>query len=272
VTALSSTLLTVSSIGVLREGPLHAAIKAMLAAPGDRFEVPIGGFVIDLVRADGELVEVQMGGFSALGRKLDALLDGHQFRIVYPVAAERRIVRVDGDGEVTSVRRSPSRAGVVDVFDKLVAFPSLLTHPHLTIEVLLLREDHVRGARPERVGRRTRDPGERRLIDVVDRVELRRPDDVLTRLPPLPSDPFSTRELAAQFRCSVLLAQRTAYCLRMMGIIEAAGKQGRTPLHQQRLESTAGIWLATEQPTTRQPEPMPGCRRIDTTAERGGPR
>jgi hypothetical protein len=205
--------LPVSSIGVLREGPLHAAIKAMLAGPGDRFEVPIGGFVIDLVRTDSELVEVQTGGFSALGRKLDALLDGHRFRIVYPVAAERRIVRVDPEGEITSVRRPPKRAGVVEVFDKLVAFPSLLTHPHLTIEVLLLREDHVRGGRPEQVGRRTR---ERRLIDVLDRVEVREPDDVLSPLPPLPSDPFSTRELAAQFGCSVLLAQRTAYCLRMM--------------------------------------------------------
>jgi len=229
----------VSSIGVLREGPLHAAINATLATPGDRFEVPVGGFVIDLVRADGELVEVQTGGFSALGRKLDGLLDTHRFRIVYPVAAERRIVRVDRQGEITSVRRSPRRAGVVEVFDKLVAFPSLLTHPHLTIEVVLLREDHVRGGRPERVGRRTRDPGERRLIDVIDRVEVRGPGDVAKMLPPLPSDPFSTRELAALFGCSVLLAQRAAYCLRAMGIIEAAGKRGRTPLHQ-RLEAVAG--------------------------------
>jgi hypothetical protein len=231
----------VSSIGVLREGPLHAAIKAMLAGPGDRFEVPIDGFVIDLVRADGELVEVQTGGFAALGRKLDALLDTHRCRIVYPVAAERRIVRVDRDGEITSVRRSPRRAGVVEVFDKFVAFPSLLTHPHLTVEVLLLREDHVRGRRPERVGRRTRDPGERRLIDVLDRVEFGGPDDVVRMLPALPSDPFSTRELAALLGCNVLLAQRTAYCLRMMGIIEAAGKRGRTPLHQQRLEAMASI-------------------------------
>jgi hypothetical protein len=239
VTALTSRLLPVSGIGVLREGPLHAEIKTLLAAPGDRCEVPVGGFVIDLVRADGELVEIQTGGFSALGRKLDALLDAHRMRIVYPVAAERRIVRVDGEGEVTSVRRSPKRASVVEVFDKLVAFPSLLTHPHLTIEVLLLREDHVRGPRAERVGRRTRDPGQRRLIDVLERVEVRGPDDVLSVLPPLPSDPFSTRELAARLGCSVLLAQRAAYCLRMMGIIEAAGRRGRTPLHQQRLEATA---------------------------------
>jgi hypothetical protein len=218
----------------LREGPLHAAIKAMLAGPGDRFEVPIDGFVIDLVRADGELVEVQTGGFSALGRKLDALLDAHRFRIVYPVAAERRIVRVDRDGEITSVRRSPKRATVVEVFDKLVAFPSLLTHPQLTVEVLLLREDHVRGGRPERVGRRRRDPGERRLIEVFERVEFREPGDVVRMLPSLPSDPFSTRELAALCGCSVLIAQRTAYCLRMMGIIEAAGRRGQTPLHRQR--------------------------------------
>ncbi|MBV9310556.1 MAG: hypothetical protein JOZ73_06985, partial [Solirubrobacterales bacterium] len=196
--------------------------------------------VIDVVRADGELVEVQTGGFSALGRKLDALLDTHRFRVVYPVAAERRIVRVDGDGGITSIRRSPKRAGVVEVFDKLVAFPSLLTHPHLIIEVLLLREDHVRRGRPERVGRRTRDPGERRLIEVLDRVEVRGPGDVVRMLPALPPDPFSTRELASALSCNVLLAQRTAYCLRMMGIIEAAGKRGRTPLHRRRLEATAG--------------------------------
>ena len=72
---------------------------------------------------------------------------------------------------------------------------------------------------------------------MLDRVELRGPGDVVRVLPPLPTDPFSTRELAARLGCSVPLAQRTAYCLRMMGIIEAAGKRGRTPLHQQRPEA-----------------------------------
>jgi len=45
---------------------------------------------------------------------------------------------------VLAARRSPKRATVVAVFDELVAWPSLLTHPNLTIEVLLLREDHIR--------------------------------------------------------------------------------------------------------------------------------
>ena len=215
----------------MREGPLHAAVKVALAEPGDRLELPVGRFVIDLVRADGELVEVQTGGFGALGNKLDSLLDEHRIRIVYPVAAERRIVRVDEHGRVLGVRRSPKRATAVAVFDRLVAFPSLLTHPNLTIEVLLLREDHVRRPRPATARGRTRDPGERRMVEVLDRIVLRTSQDILAVLPALPVEPFSTRELAALLCCSTQLAQRTLYCLRTIGIVEPAGMRGRAPLH-----------------------------------------
>jgi hypothetical protein len=222
---------------MLREGPLHAAVKVLLAEPGDRLEVPVGRFVIDLVRADGELVEVQTGGFGPLGKKLDALLDQHRIRVVHPVAAERRIVRVDDHGQVLGARRSPKRATAVAVFDKLVAFPSLLSHPTLTIEVLLLREDHIRRPQPPTTRRRTRDSGERRMVDVIDRIVLRSPHDILAALPPLPLEPFTTRELAALLRCSPPLAQRTLYCLRMTGIVEPAGKRGRAPLHARTLST-----------------------------------
>jgi hypothetical protein len=129
-----SSLSGVSGIGVLREGPLHAAVKVLSAAPGDRLEVPVGRFVIDGVR-------------------------------------------VDEHGEVVSIRRSAKHGSVVDVFDKLTAF---------------------------------------------------------RRYPA----PFSTRELASVLGCTMLLAQRTAYCLRAINIIEAADRRGRTPLHR-RLASEA---------------------------------
>jgi hypothetical protein len=220
------------SIGVLREGPLHAALKARLAGADDELEVPVGRFVIDVVRADGELVEVQTKGFAALGPKLDALLDAHRIRIVLPVAAERRIVRLDEHGEIVSARRSPRRAGPIELFDQLVAFPSLLSHPNLTIEVLLLSEDHIRGAARVVRGRR-RDPGQRRLVDVLDRVEVRDPGALLDLLPALPREPFSTRELRALVDCPLVLAQRIVYCLRVLGILEAAGRSGRAPLYRQ---------------------------------------
>ena len=109
-----------AGIGELREGPLHAAIKDWLARPGDRLEVRVGRFVIDLVRADGELVEIQTGGFGPLGPKLDALLDVHRMRIVHPVPAERRILRVDDAGHYSRgcgpqcPRRLEGRMGALD--------------------------------------------------------------------------------------------------------------------------------------------------------------
>jgi hypothetical protein len=223
-----------AGIGVLREGPLHASVKDLLARPGDRAEVPLDGFVIDLVRRDGELVEIQTGSFSPLGPKLDALLDAHRMRIVHPVAAERRVVRVDEAGEVLSARRSPVRGSALDVFDRLVAFPSLLGHPNLVVEVLLCREDHVRGAVPgrSRSGRRRRDPGQRRLVEVVGSVELRDARDAAALLPADLGDAFTTRDLADALRCGTVLAQRVVYCLRAVGVLDVAGRRGRAPLHR----------------------------------------
>ena len=231
--ARAGSLGRVSGIGVLREGPLHAALKDYYARPGDRAEVPFGRFVIDLVRADGELVEIQTGGFSPLGPKLDALLDHHRMRIVHPVAAERRILRVDDDGQLLSARRSPRRAGALELFDRLVSFPSLLAHPNLAIEVPLCREDHVRAPGPtrSRSGRRTRDPGERRLSEVLDTVVLEGPADVAALIPASLGEPFTTRELGAALGCRILLAQRVAYCMRALGVLGDAGKRGRAPLH-----------------------------------------
>jgi len=221
-----------SGIGVLREGPLHAALKHALAEPDDRFEVPVGRFHIDLVRADGELVEIQTGGFGPLAAKLDALLDEHRIRIVHPIAARRRIVRVDGDGQVLSARVSPRRAAPLEIFDRLVTFPSLLGHPHLTLEIVLTSEDHIRAPAPVRVRRRTRDPGERRLVEVLERVEVSSPADLMKLLPELPTEPFTTRELAELAGCGRRLAQCTAYCLRTAGLLEPAGRRGAAPLHR----------------------------------------
>jgi hypothetical protein len=214
-------------IGELREGPLHRELKRLY---GDAFEVRVDGYVIDVVRPDGELVEIQTGGFSALRTKLDALLDRHRIRIVHPVPAERRIVRVDADGEVLSTRPSPKRPTAAAIFEGLVSFPTLLSHPHLTVEVLLCREDHIRAPEPKRGRRFMRDPGQRRLVDVLERVELAQPADAAALLPPL-DEPFTTRELAAAMGAKLALAQKATACLRALELVESAGRRDRAPLY-----------------------------------------
>jgi hypothetical protein len=220
-----------TGIGMLREGPLHAALKALLARPGDRLEVPVGGFVIDLVRADGELVEIQTGSFSPLRSKMDALLDSHRVRIVHPIPARRRIVRVDAEGTVLSTRPSPKRPGSTAIFEGLVSFPTLLEHPNLAIELLLCSEDHVRAPSPVRGRRYLRDPGERRLIEVLSRIELAAPRDLAALLPALEGE-FTTRELAAAMGEPLPLAQKAAACLRALELFEPAGVRGRAPLYR----------------------------------------
>ncbi len=94
----------------------------------------------------------------------------------------------------------------------------------------LLREDHVRGLEATTKRRRTRDPGERRLVALLDRVEFASPQDVLGALPALPAEPSTTRELAPLLGCGTALAQRAVYRLEATEVLEAAGNRGRAPL------------------------------------------
>ena len=218
-------------IGELREGPLHRELKLLLAAPGDAFEVRVDGYVIDLVRADGELVEVQTGGFSPLRAKLDALLDRHRMRIVHPIPA-RAPDRARRRGRRGALRSAPRRSARAPPRSSRASSPSrpCSRTRNLTIEVLLCREDHVRTPAPVRGPPLPARPGERRLIEVLERIELRGPADAAALIPPFDA-PFTTRELAKAMRVPLPLAQKTAACLRALEVFEPAGMRGRAPLH-----------------------------------------
>ncbi len=221
-----------TSIGSLNEKPLHAALKEWFRQEGDHVEAPIDGFVVDLVR-DELLIEIQTRGFSAMRRKFDLLLDAHPMRLVHPVAAEKWIVKLDGDGKEASRRRSPKRGIAADVCEELVAFPSLLSHPNFTLEVALVEEEEVRRPDAKKGWRRG---GyvieERRLVDVLETVELACPEALLGLLPHDLPEPFSTGELAAGLGRSRHVAREVAYCLRVAGAVETVGRDKRGILYR----------------------------------------
>jgi hypothetical protein len=216
----------VSAIGVLRERPLHAALKQHVAQPGDHVEMPVDGYVIDLVRGD-LLIEIQTRGFSMLKPKLLALLGaGHAVRIVHPIAVDRWLLSVDDDGTLLARRRSPRHGAVADLASELVSFPALLAHPRLEIEVLLTAEEELRRHVPGRCWRRR---GwtvlERRLVDVRDSVLFTATGDLLRLLPDGLAEPFTTAELATALRRPRRVAQQVAYCLREAGAIAGVDRQ-----------------------------------------------
>jgi len=181
-----------------------------------------------VVRPD-ELVEIQTASFSSAARKLRTLVERHRIRLVHPIAIERWLVRVDADGAIVSRRRSPKRGLPVDVFDELVAFPELIAHPNFTLELVLTREEEVRGPVPE--GARYRYPREwwrldRRLLEVETNVRVERPADLAALLTPLP-ETFTSADIRSATGRSKRICMRATYCLSKAGAAECVGKRGR---------------------------------------------
>jgi hypothetical protein len=220
------------SIGQLQEKSLHAALKAMYARPGDGLETSVKGYIIDVVRED-TLIEIQTRQFSALKTKLVDLLDTHRVRLVHPIARTRWVVRVNEDGEVVGRRKSPRRGTVDLLFRELIRFPELILHPNFSIEIVFTQEEEVWHNDGRGSWRRKRwSIADRRLLSVVEQIAFETPDDFRALLPETLPQPFTTADLASARGCTRGLAQKMAFCLRQMHVIEIVGKRGNALLYK----------------------------------------
>lgn len=237
--AQSSTLPAAArTIGLLQERSLHAALKKWYARRGDKIEAPLEGYHIDLVRGD-LLIEIQTRNFFALKKKLPKLLETHRLRLVHPIAQEKWLVRVAADG-VTEIsrRRSPKRGTFYDIFDELVAIPTLLAHPNFSLDILLIHEQEIRRVRAahEKPAKRTRFPRDwdrhdHQLLQVVDSRLIESLDDLRAFLPSNLPAPFTNRELARALGEPYARAQSMTYVMRQIGILEMVEKRGRAILY-----------------------------------------
>ena len=220
------------------EWSLHAAVKDWYAHPGDELEALVDGYVVDIVRGD-LLIEIQTRHFSTIRRKLTRLIRGHRIMLVHPIATRKWIVRIDADGEtVLSRRLSPRRGRVEDLFLELVYMPRLLRDPNLSLEVLFVHSEDVLIDDGRGSWRRKRwSIHDRRLLDIVDRVTFESPEDLLKILPSTLPQKFTASDLTRESGIRPNIAQKMAYCLREMGVIEAVGKSGRALLYAKSLKT-----------------------------------
>src|SRR5882724_2165369 len=228
-----------SGIGLLNEKPLHAALKLWYARAGDRFEVPVDGFVIDIVRED-LLIEIQTRNLAAINSKLIRLTRSHQVRLIYPIVKEKWIVRSSpinsASTNLTATksnaivrRKSPKRGRLEDLFWELVSIPQLLSNPNFSLEVLMMREEEVR--RDDRRRRKGWVLEGRRLLEVLDQHLFTKSEDWLAFIPTGLSS-FTTSDLATGMDTKKELAQKLAYCLRHGRMIELIGMRGRANLYR----------------------------------------
>ncbi|MBS2038020.1 hypothetical protein JST97_23750 [bacterium] len=184
-------------IGTLTEGPLHRALKQHYARPGASFEVPLDGYIIDVVQPDGELVEIQTGAFKPLRSKLERLLDFHPMRIVHPVMIQKR--------------RTPRK--LLNIFEKLVCFPTLITHPNLTLDVVFVRKGSLE----------------------VTEVQSFHSAECVAQYLPVFSEPFTLKQLIASMKAQKWTVECYLYCAKALEIVEQVGKQGNAYLYSRRI-------------------------------------
>lgn len=212
---------------VMNEYSLHSAIKDWYSLPGDRFEVKVGAFIVDIVRPP-LLIEIQTRNFAAIKKKLTKLLENHSVRLVYPIPQRKWIVHATESGELVRRRKSPRKGRLVDLFYELVRTPTLVKEENFSLDVLMIEEEEVRcndGKGSWR--RRGVSIKDRKLMKVHSSTLLKNQEDFLRFLPQDLTSPFTNKQLAKLSGVSVGLARRITYCLRKMGAITTVGRRGK---------------------------------------------
>lgn len=209
-----------NTIGILNEHSLHAQIKEWYRQPGDKLEVKLARYFIDIVQGE-TLVEIQTKSFYAIRGKLRALVKKHPVRLVHPIAQKLLITRIDPQNKkIISSRKSPKKGKTIDIFEELIRIPELINHHNFTIEVLITEEEEIRCADGNGSWRRKgQSIVDRKLIKVIERKVFRTKEDFLGLMPKNLKIPFSNKSLAKGLKIPTYKARVITYCLRKMDAI-----------------------------------------------------
>jgi len=217
-------ILEQSGININNEKSLHSSIKQWYAIPGDRLEVKVDKYIIDLVREDS-LIEIQTRNFSAIGNKLRALVKYNKVTLVHPIAIEKYIVIVEDSNNIISRRKSPKKGKLVDLFNELIRIPDLIDEENFVLEILMTKEEEIRCKDGKGSWRRKGiSIVDRKLVEVVEKVTFSQGKDFLRFLPEDLPENFTNKELAKTLKITVYKARKVTYCLRKMKLIKEVGK------------------------------------------------
>lgn len=216
----------------MTEYSLHQEIKKYYSITGDRFEVPLGNYIIDILR-ENLLIEIQTKNFSAIKEKLQILTKTHKVRLVYPLPELRMITYIAKDNKVIYTRKSPRKGVLVDVFRELVMIPEVIGATNFSLEILIINEEEIRCADGKGSWRRRGvSIKERRLLGINSRVLFQNKADFLRLLPESLTDSFTNNELAAKAKIPARVARQITYCYRKCGFIQVVAKRGNAFVFQ----------------------------------------
>lgn len=218
----------VGGIGILGEKTLHATLKLWLDDDSTHHEVPLPqGGVADIF--DGERVtEIQTANFSALRKKLEKLLDTYPVTVVHPLVRMKWVSWIHPEtGEISKPRRSGRKGSFTDAGKQLIYILPLLSHPNLTIRLVLLDVEEQRLLDGwGNGGKRGSHRAERLPLALGEQVMLRKDDDYAALLPPDLPDSFTAAQFGKAAHLQGRNLQGTLKVLLSVGVLRRE-KDGR---------------------------------------------
>ncbi|MBR6106432.1 MAG: hypothetical protein IKQ39_00325 [Oscillospiraceae bacterium] len=212
-------------VGTLGEKTLHLALKYYFAPDPGTHERPVGGFIADAVTEEG-IIEIQTRGLSRLRRKLAAFLPVCPVTVVFPVAEEKWLMRVDEAGELRSKRRSPKHESLYTAVREIYTLRDYLTNPRLTVCLCRLSiAEYILGS-----DRRSRRRLDRVPLALQGITELRTPADYAALLPDALPEPFTVKELRGLTGQNEMLGGILVNLLARVGCVMQCGMRGRQKL------------------------------------------
>lgn len=217
-----------AGIGTLGEKGVHNALKHYYEPDVSCHEIPVGGFVADIVGENG-IIEIQTASFYRMREKLTQFLQHARVTIVWPCIVNKRLIYIDPEtGEMISKRRSNLHRGEYDIFYELYGIRQLISDPRLSICIAQLEADEYRPAGRKR-GRRRKGANngvERYPTALVGEIMLSSPVDYLRFLPDGLPQEFTVRQFADCAGIHEDTARSTLAVLAETGAVERCGKQG----------------------------------------------
>lgn len=219
-----------TGIGTMGEKGVHSALKHYYEPDTDCHEIPVGGYVADIVGENG-VIEIQTASFYKLKDKLTAFLEAARVTVVWPCVVKKRLITVDpATGEVLSVRRSPKKASEYKLLGELWGLGELLGHPRLSILIAQIEADEYRPAGQVRSRRRkgANNGIERIPTALVDEIRFDCPEDFDRLIPESLPERFTMAQFAAAAGLSSLQTSGAVRALMQLGRIKEDGKEGRS--------------------------------------------
>lgn len=222
-----------AGIGTLSEKTLHAVLKHYMEPDEDFHETPVNGYVADIYR-EGHIIEIQTRNFNVLRRKLDAFLPEFSVEIVYPIPATKWLSWIDPEtGEVSDKRKSPKRGTPYDAFFELYKIKSYLTHPNLSIRLVLVDVEESRLLNGWSYDKKRGSVRHDRIpVGLVEEYVIEQIEDYRMFIPPELEDGFSVKDFSKATKMRKDRASTALHIMNYVGTVERIGKKGNAYIYE----------------------------------------